>query len=151
MSDEERAELEAMRAREAGWAAHLDAQDARMREAESAMQQRQAERDAMAAQWAAMQGQVRMLSTPAACNSLLAHRAASCRRSAPPPAGARRRMQLSSVLQQAVSLQAACLLLAGLRMHACMRGGPFAGPCRLAWQKLIPPSMTAAASERWHW
>jgi hypothetical protein len=59
MSDDERAELEGMRAREAQWEAHLDAQEGRLRKAEQAAAAQAAQRDAMAEQWAAMKAQAR--------------------------------------------------------------------------------------------
>ncbi len=63
MGDEERAELEAMRAREAEWEAHLEAQEQRLREEQeqqwAALQQREAECDSMRAQWQDMKGQAR--------------------------------------------------------------------------------------------
>ncbi len=59
MSDEERAELEAMRAREAQWEAHLEEQEARMADAQSALWQQRQERDDMAAEWQAMKAQAR--------------------------------------------------------------------------------------------
>ncbi len=71
MTDEERAELEAMRAREAEWEAHLEAQEQRLREAQeqqwAQVQAREAECDAMRAQWEELKGQVQLCSpiTPA--------------------------------------------------------------------------------------
>ena len=66
MGDEERAELEAMRAREAEWEAHLEAQEQRLREEQEAQwaaaQQREAECDTMRAQWEEMKGQARTAS-----------------------------------------------------------------------------------------
>lgn len=66
MTDEERAELEAMRAREAEWEAHLEAQEQRLREEQEAQwaaaQQREAECDTMRAQWEEMKGQARAAS-----------------------------------------------------------------------------------------
>lgn len=62
MTDEERVELEAMRAREAEWEAHLEAQEQRLREAQelqwAQVQAREAECNAMRAQWEEMKGQV---------------------------------------------------------------------------------------------
>lgn len=58
MRDEERAELEAMRAREAEWEAHLEEQEQRMREAEEQHWQHQQEAQQMRQQWEDMKGQV---------------------------------------------------------------------------------------------
>jgi hypothetical protein len=58
MSDEERAELEAMRAREAEWEAHLEEQEQRMRKAQEHQWQQQEQAEQMRAQWEEMKGQV---------------------------------------------------------------------------------------------
>ena len=71
MSDEERAELEAMRTREAQWEAHLEEQEARMADAQSALWQQRRERDDMAAEWQAMKAQVRAMLRPALSSCLL--------------------------------------------------------------------------------
>lgn len=70
MSEDERAELEAMRAREAEWEAHLEAQEARMAEAQAQQWAQERERDAMREQWEHMKQQARtsaaLLSVPLA-------------------------------------------------------------------------------------
>ena len=70
MSDEERGELEAMRAREAQWEAHLEEQEARAADAQAALWQQRRERDDMAAEWQAMKAQARQHLQPLHCRVL---------------------------------------------------------------------------------